>query len=613
MKKVNRLIFIAAIVSFSVQDSFGQSGILDPSFGSGGKTFTNFTGTDIPTSIAIQGNNKLIVAGYSTGLTGYNSFSLCRYNVNGNIDTGFGAAGKVITNIGVNDYANAVVLQSDGKIVVSGSSAKVDGNSTFGLARYNTNGSLDVSFGNGGKQTTSMGVFNSANAMVMQADGKIILAGVSEDSYRVQYFAIARYNSNGQLDNNFGTGGILTTAIQNNAHAYAVLVQDDGKIVAAGTSRNSNNNRSFALVRYNADGTLDANFGTDGKQTSAFGNNDEASGIVLQTDGKILVTGSSTNSSYVASFGLIRFNTNGRPDSSFGTAGKLITSFGGTDNANAITLQKDGKIVVAGTTQDAVYNTSFALARYNINGSLDAGFGNGGTAAYRLTPASGASASAVKWVGNHIYMAGTAIITGNKTFAIAAAFSDNIVLPITWLNINAILHNNTGLVSFTITNAPNSLSFDVERSIDGINFIKLGNILAANADGVHQYFYTDNELSTQNPITQNFYYRIKQLDRSGNYNYSPIAVITMNNNIDKAILYSNPVSSTAFITVTLQRAQKVENNLSDALGKIIWHQSQHLSAGINTISIDVNNLVSGTYYFNLKGEFLQQTIKFIKK
>lgn len=612
MKKVYRLFFIAAIIPLCAQDGFCQSGILDPSFGSGGKTFTNFTGTDIPTSMAVQSNNKLVVAGYSTGITGYNSFSICRYNVNGNIDTSFGIAGKVTTNIGVNDYANAMVLQSDGKIIVSGSSALADGNSTFGLARYNTNGSLDISFGNGGKQTTLMGVYSSANAMALQTDGKIILAGVSEDSNIVESFAIARYNIIGTLDKTFGTGGIVTTAIQNRDRSDAILVQTDGKIIAAGTSSDSNNNRSYALVRYNADGSLDSSFGTGGKQTSAFGNDDEASGIALQTDGKIIVTGSSINASYVASFGLMRFSTNGRPDSSFGIAGKITCSFGGTDNANAITLQKDGKIVVAGSTQDAVYNTSIALARYNINGSLDTSFSNGGKATYRLPPATGAGASSVKWVGNHIFMAGTAIVTGNKSFAVAAAFSDNIILPVSWLSINAILHANTGVVSFTISNATNTLSFDVERSTDGINFIKIGNIWADNTDNVHQYFYTDNGLNTQNPKPTNFYYRIKELDKSGNFSYSAIVFITINNNIDKALLLSNPVSNTAIITVTLQRAQKIEINLSDALGKISQHQTRHLSAGINILSLDVSSLANGMYYLNLKGETLLQNIKFIK-
>ncbi|MEQ4720651.1 hypothetical protein [Nonomuraea sp. B19D2] len=352
----------AAFVLLFPGVALAAPGDLDPSFGSGGKVTTDFGGgDDVPTGMVVQPDGKIVVVGRTNSL-----FALARYNSDGSLDSGFGVGGKVTTDFGGDDEANAVALQADGKIVVAG-----DGGLTgdFALARYNTDGTLDPNFGSGGKVTTNFGASgDSALGVALQADGKIVAAGASGSDF---VFSLARYHADGSLDTGFGSGGTVTTDLDGSSeHAREVAVQADGKIVAVGRSGGVG---GFAVVRYNADGSLDSGFGTLGVVTTDFGPfEDFAQGMALQADGKIVAVGYSGGDS---DFTLVRYNSDGSLDSGFGADGKVTTDFGpgGEDGANAAVLQADGKIIAAGRG----FGT-FALARYNSDGSLDSGFGSGG-------------------------------------------------------------------------------------------------------------------------------------------------------------------------------------------------------------------------------------------
>ena len=217
----------------------------------------------------------------------------------GALDATFGIGGKVTTDFaGDSDEARGVVLQPDGKIVAAGA-ANTEGSrdrgsgGDFALARYNPNGALDATFGTGGKVTTDFnGDDDAAFGVVLQPDGKIVAAGAAKTSYRGQDFALARYNPNGTLDATFGTGGKVTTDFNGDDDAaFGVVLQPDGKIVAAGAAKTSYRGQDFALARYNPNGTLDATFGTGGKVTTDFNGDDAAFGVVLQPDGKIVAAG----------------------------------------------------------------------------------------------------------------------------------------------------------------------------------------------------------------------------------------------------------------------------------------------------------------------------------
>ena len=214
----------------------------------------------------------------------------------GDLDPSFGGDGIVTTRTDIEhtyQFVRSVALQSDGKIVVAGYSEIFGNGYDFAIVRYNSDGTLDTNFGTGGIVTTDLGGSDLALSMVLQGDEKIVVAGYSNFSGNYD-FAVVQYNSDGTLDTNFGTGGIVATDFGNsNSFDYAISIalQSDGKIVAAGNTDISGSN-DYAVVRYNADGTPDTSFSGDGKVTTDFGtSNDIASSMALQSNGKIVVAG----------------------------------------------------------------------------------------------------------------------------------------------------------------------------------------------------------------------------------------------------------------------------------------------------------------------------------
>jgi uncharacterized delta-60 repeat protein len=348
------------------------SGSLDSSFGSDGKVITVFgSSNESANSIAIQSNGKIVVAGSSSNGTN-NEFTVTRYNTDGSLDSSFDSDGKVTTTIGSNADAFSVAIQSDGKIVLAGN-AIIGGRDEIAVARYNTDGSLDSSFDSDGKVTTTIGEADYATSVVVQSDGKIVVAGSSATGGDSN-FALIRFNTDGSLDSSFDPA--VTPIGSANDEAYSVAIQSNGKIVVAGYSDNGAQ-RVFAVARYNTDGSLDSSFNSDGKVTTAIGSDDLAKSVAIQSDGKIVVAGSSSNGSD-NDFALIRYNTDGSLDSSFASDGKVITVFGSSGEfANSVALQSDGKIVVAGSSDNGAQRV-FAVARYSADGSLDSSFDSDG-------------------------------------------------------------------------------------------------------------------------------------------------------------------------------------------------------------------------------------------
>jgi uncharacterized delta-60 repeat protein len=360
-----KTVFTALCLVLCASASFAQSG-LDSSFGTGGKVVTDFGDVDVEAhSVVVQTDGKLVAAGFTTDLWGQADFALARYNSNGSLDGSFGTGGKVTTTFNDFDFVGAMALQSDGKIVVAGSTI-INNSPDFALARYNSNGTLDATFGSGGKVTTRWGGPAQVFGVATQSDGKIIATGFAHLSEGWS-FALVRYNSNGTLDTTFGTGGKTTTpfAVPSVAQTNSLRIQRDGKIVVAGVTF-VNNVGNFALARYNSNGTLDTTFGTGGKVVTDFGADDHAFSVALQADGKIVAAGMKG-----ADFALARYNSNGTLDTSFGNGGKATTSFVGSsgDQAFSVAIQSDGKAVVAGNAivklnGQSTLTTQFALARY---------------------------------------------------------------------------------------------------------------------------------------------------------------------------------------------------------------------------------------------------------
>ncbi|WP_369263366.1 calcium-binding protein [Streptomyces sp. R35] len=363
-----------ALVLTAPGAALAAPGDLDPAFDHDGRVVTDFGGYDESRGMAVQADGKIVTVGLNQPYeSGEIDFTLARYNPDGSLDPGFGIGGLVTTDVrGGEDYADGVAVQSDGKIVVVGRTSDPENpGPEFTVVRYNPNGTLDTGFGDGGTVVTDFGTGgpSEAFAVQLQADGRIVAAGMSGAG-----FALARYNPvDGSLDSGFDGDGKVTTAFAGGAAtAFDVALQSDGKIVAAGRAGYNYPayDSDFAVARYNADGSLDSGFDGDGRTTTAFARVDVIGGVAVQPDGKIVVTGTSD-----FDFALARYNPNGTLDSGFDGDGKVTTDFGsGTlDGSSDLALQSDGKIVAAGISL-----SDFAVARYNVDGSLDSGFGVGG-------------------------------------------------------------------------------------------------------------------------------------------------------------------------------------------------------------------------------------------
>jgi uncharacterized delta-60 repeat protein len=387
------------------------SGSLDSSFDSDGKVITVLgASNESVNSVALQSDGKIVVAGSSNNGSS-NEFAVARYNTDGSLDSSFDSDGKVTTTIGSNADAYSVAIQSDGKIVVAGNTI-IGGRDKIAVARYNTDGSLDSSFDSDGKVTTTIGESDYANSVVVQSDGKIVVAGSSATGGDSN-FALIRFNTDGSLDSSFDPA--VTPIGSSNDEAYSVAIQSNGKIVVAGYSDNGAQ-RVFAVVRYNTDGSLDSSFDSDGKVTTAIGSDDLAKSVAIQSDGKIVVAGSSNNGSD-NDFALIRYNGDGSLDSSFDSDGIAITVFGSSsDFGNSVAIQSDGKIVVAGSSNNGS-NNEFAVARYNTDGSLDSSFDSDGKVTTAIGLGDYAFSLALQSDGK-IVVAGSSNNGSNDDFAI---------------------------------------------------------------------------------------------------------------------------------------------------------------------------------------------------
>jgi uncharacterized delta-60 repeat protein len=353
----------------------------DPTFGVGGIVTTDFGNTfDVAEEVAVQPDGKIVVAGARFTSTA-GDFAVARYNTDGSLDATFGVGGIVFTdlNAGSSDTATAMALQGDGKIVLAGQSvtAVSPSDEDFAVVRYNSDGSLDSTFGTGGVVLTDFGAqfYEGAFSVAVDSAGRIVVAGGTYTFATQRDFAIARYNPDGSLDTTFDGDGRVTTPISltNFDVAADVAIHADDRIVVVGFA-----DSDVALARYATNGALDTTFGGTGTITTNFGGLfADATAVVIQPDGKVLAVGSTTSTT-TTDFALVRYNADGSPDASFGTGGRVTTDFTATDVLTDVALQADGKIVVTGRTFDQTNGDDFALARYEATGTVDTTFGVAG-------------------------------------------------------------------------------------------------------------------------------------------------------------------------------------------------------------------------------------------
>jgi uncharacterized delta-60 repeat protein len=302
----------------------------------------------------------------------------------GDLDPGFGGDGIVVTTLpGPFTWASSVVQQADGKLVAAGTA-----NNQFVVVRYLPDGTLDTSF-DGDGTTTGFSADNYAEAwdLIQQSDGKLLVAGAAEGN-----FALARYHSNGSLDNTFGSGGLVTTGFDNLSSISAVTQQRDGNLLAAGATRffddDDNFAGSFTLARYLATGALDTSFGTAGKViTDVKVGVDRISDVIEQEDGKLVAVGFAGGYQGIngnEDIAIVRYLPDGSLDTSFGVDGLLMLGVFtddinvGGDRASSVIQLADGRLLVAGYGE--INSTPMVMVCLLPDGSLDTNFGNNGVA-----------------------------------------------------------------------------------------------------------------------------------------------------------------------------------------------------------------------------------------
>ena len=359
-----------SLLSGTPDSSFGDDGIVTTTLGA--------IGGDSANSVVIDGQGRIVVAG-SARVGANQDIVVVRYIADGTLDASFGGDGVVTTSIGsVDDFGHSVALDSQGRIVVAGF-YYVGTVPDIAVVRYTANGTLDTSFGGGdGIVTTSIAIGNDLGySVALDSQGRIVVAGSSNNGLN-QDIAVVRYTANGTLDTSFGSGdGIVTTPIgTGDDYGQSVLLDSQGRIVVAGYFYNGSNLNDIAVVRYNADGTLDASFGGDGIVTIGQTSAENAYSAVLDSNGKITVVGSSDGDIFV-----VRLNPNGTTDTSFGEGNGTVTTsiWQKLDVGFSVGIDSRSRIVVAGYSDNSVgvMNMDFAVVRYNPDGSLDTSFCDG--------------------------------------------------------------------------------------------------------------------------------------------------------------------------------------------------------------------------------------------
>ena len=383
--KASLLAIVVSLLAFSVV--LAASGDLDTTFGGDGLV-TDFAVPSNPArwetvrGMVVQPDGKIVIAGTSNvPSTATHDFAVARYNTDGTPDSTFSKDGRQVTNFGGIDQALDVALQSNGKIVAIGQKCSNDGLiCDVALARYNPGGAPDTTFSGDGMQVTDFGGDDNGSFGGVALQGnKIVVAGFMWNGTDYD-FAVYRYLSNGNLDATFSGDGMAKVGFGAGRQDFAedLVLQEDGKIVVAGFTGDAEfANNNFAIARFNSNGSLDTTFSGDGRQITHMGGDDYAYGLALQTDGKLVVVGEKATAT-LSYFAVARYNPNGALDSTFNTTGRKAFSIvtGAHSAADAVHVQANGKIVIAGSTGVA----DFALVRLNSNGGFDTTFSGNGKA-----------------------------------------------------------------------------------------------------------------------------------------------------------------------------------------------------------------------------------------
>lgn len=401
-------------------------GALDPNFGVGGIVTTDIgVQDDKATDLRVQTDGRIVVCGNTRSANGLESdWFVARYLTNGQLDASFDGDGRALISFTTHyDQAYALLVMGDGSIVVAGSAEVVTFTDRLALARLTSSGTLDATFDGDGRVVTSLlGRHDVARGVAIQAGtptiaDRLVVTGHAQTAGNQEVIMVARYNLNGTLDTTFDTDGWLTTALGNFAQAYDLTVISTSflgrKILVTGGA--GTNSSRVLTARYNADGTLDTTFDTDGIVQTTIGSGYEYGQAVFMLSGSVVVAGTARPGAE-EDYAVLRYTTTGALDTSFDTDGVRLDNVGvARANAGGAALQSDGKLVAGGDLN----NFSLIAARYTDAGQLDTSFG-GGDGVASLDPGAFVSGrDAAVQADGRVVVAGAMEAVSGRRFAVA--------------------------------------------------------------------------------------------------------------------------------------------------------------------------------------------------
>ncbi|MBS1731153.1 MAG: T9SS type A sorting domain-containing protein [Bacteroidetes bacterium] len=579
MKQINILLTFIIVLLFCNQKTYAQAGTLDPTFGDGGIVIIDsFTYNN---KSLLQEDGKILLFS-STGI-------LDRFNYDGTYDNSFGNNGRITHTFDgkVGDANNNFVIQNDSKIIYTGVYYQSNGNIDACTFRCNSDGSIDSSFGINGLDIIEIDKLNLIRGIVVQTDGKIVVAGDVRKEYNDQYRTfIYRLMPDGGLDSTFGVNGIVINHYADETTSVGFLLTSDGKFILGSNNNILGSHPYYQLEKFNSDGNVDAGFGNNGSAKFIFGEgqsgdwNTKMITLVLQIDGKIVCAGMSGKGN--EDMALCRFNQNGLIDNNFGENGSVINQYLNYDSRILdLTLQSDGKILTSGYAARFSYTQKpILLIQYLENGHLDSQFGNNGMTV-TLTDTLSASASSV-----HILNDGKILLTGAQTGPkiLLARYNGDNVLASNFKDIKATQNKDAITITWQTLNEDGTKSFTVERSMNANDYVDINTIPAKGV--ASKYSYTD-----KNPLDGISYYRIKENTANGTNTFSPVVKVVFNDN-GVISLYPNPAKNT--VTVKgLNKNTTATIRITDMNGREI--SKQYFSQS-STAMLNIRTLAQGSYF-----------------
>ncbi len=611
MKKIITILLLFLTIGLYAQ----PAGNLDPSFGNSGKILTSITsGQDKAYGVQIQTDGKIVVAGYSTSTITGKDFTLIRYNANGTPDSTFGNTGIVTKDLqmGSDDVAFCIALQTDGKIVLGGYSDN-GSNKNAALVRYKVNGIIDSTFGNNGIVLTDYDSLKQDEIHVIKIHpltGNIIAGGSAIASSSVAKPVVARYLSNGIIDSTFNSKGIRLLTFTTNDNQYYHSIEDlevlsNGKISAVGWRDFTGFQWSadYWACRINSNGTMDNTFSGDGVNVynGSFNGNDKAYSMKLKTNNNILMAGGGYVTTLRYDFTIIELNADG-------TAGTWSSKADFDSNlddiAYGLTEDNNGKFVLAGSSGNTT-TKSFAVARINTDNTLDNTFatsgkvtttfgGNAINECYDIKIQSDNKIVAVGYSGNDIAIAR---YLGNLTPQLN---NFQLLLP-----ANQAINQNYSNILFDWSDAFGATSYELE--------IDTNQTFTASP----QTFTISASTKTLNNLLPNthYYWRVKSSDGTNWGQWSTVWKFTTKqdfsaineNEFTNLKIYPNPLDR--FINIEVNQSLVGSNYyIFDYTGK------QLIAGNINDIvsKISLENLMPGIYFLQF-GKLNKKTYKIIKE